>query len=424
MAGTIQKNLFLFLIGKMTAVLGSSIYGFAIGLYILAKTGSSLNFAITLLLSALPRILLSPIAGTLSDRWNRKLMIISSDFACAIWLVIVFFIFTFVYPEIWVLYLATAVLSILNTFYSIAVTSAIHNMVGPEYLQKAMSLNQAAASLSAILGPVLGGVFFGLFNITTFMIINIITFTISGLASVFIQYDLFAEKKEKANGNSVLTDLKFGFIYVKNQPFIKNLIMICIWLNFWFAVFPVAIPYLVLTIRKMESIQLGVIEGTFSVGMMVMAIILSTRPEIKRKELSIFGGLIAMSTVLILLGLPNVPGMTHISNTLFFPYLVIMVFLLSTFIMLINMPIMVLLQKSTPDEYRGRVMSLLETGASAMTPLGFIIFGFALEKMPVWILLAVCGLSIIVLILYHIKKKTITPYLREENNPKEVILEV
>ncbi|MEH7344654.1 MFS transporter [Bacillus sp. JJ1532] len=423
MAGSIQKNLILFLIGKMTAVLGSSIYGFAIGLYILAKTGSSLNFAITLLLSALPRIVLSPIAGTLSDRLNRKMMIITSDFACAIWLVIVFFIFTFLYPEIWVLYLATAVLSILNTFYSNAVTSAIYNMVGPDYLQKAMSLNQAAASLSAILGPVLGGIFFGLFNITTFMIINIITFTISGLASVFIQYDLFAEKKEKTNGNSVLTDLKLGFIYVKNQPFIKNLILICIWLNFWFAVFPVAIPYLVLTIRKMESIQLGIIEGTFSVGMMVMAIILSTRPEIKRKELSIFGGLIAMSTVLILLGLPNVPGMTHISNTLFFPYLVIMVFLLSTFIMLINMPIMVLLQKSTPDEYRGRVMSLLETGASAMTPLGFIIFGFALEKMPVWILLAVCGLSIIALILYHIKKKTITPYLREDNKPKEVALE-
>lgn len=424
MAGSIQKNLILFLIGKMTAVLGSSIYGFAIGLYILAKTGSSLNFAITLLLTALPRILLSPVAGTLSDRMNRKLIIITSDFACAVWLAAVFIIFTFFYPEIWVLYLATAVLSTLNTFYSNAVTSAVYNMVGPDYIQKAMSLNQAASSLSSILGPVLGGVFFGLFNITTFMVINIITFTVSGLASIFIQYNLFAEKKEKSNGNSVFADLKLGFVYVKEQPFIKNLIMICIGLNFWFAVFPVAIPYLVLTIRKMESIQLGIIEGTFSVGMMVMAIILSTRPEIKNKALSIFGGLIAMSAVLILIGLPNFPGMMNISNTLFFPYLIVMVFLLSTFIMLVNMPIMVLLQKKTPDEFRGRVMSLLETGASAMAPLGFIIFGFLLEKMPVWVLLAICGLSIITLIVYHIKKKTITPYLREENKPVEMAMEL
>ncbi|MBY0123026.1 MFS transporter [Bacillus sp. S/N-304-OC-R1] len=422
MAGAIQRNLILFLIGKMTAVLGSSIYGFAIGLFILAKTGSSLNFAVTLLLSALPRILLSPIAGTLSDRMSRKLIIITSDFACAIWLAIVFFVFTFIYPEIWVLYTATAVLSILNTFYSNAVTSAIFNMVGPDYLQKAMSLNQAAGSLSTILGPVLGGVFFGLFNITTFMIINIVTFSISGIASIFIQYNLFSEKKEKENGNSIFTDLKLGLVYVKQQAFIKNLILISIWLNFWFAVFPVAIPYLVLTIRKMESIQLGIIEGTFSVGMMVMAIILSARPEIKKKELSIFGGLISMSTVLILLGLPNFPGMMNVSNSLFFPYLVIMVFMLATFIMIINMPIMVLLQKSTPDEYRGRVMSLLETGASAMTPLGFIIFGFALERMPVWLLLAVCGLSIMALIIYHFKKKTITPYLKEDKQHKNVAI--
>ncbi|MDA6131303.1 hypothetical protein OSK38_28550, partial [Escherichia coli] len=83
--------------------------------------------------------------------------------------------------------------------------------------------------------------------------------------------------------------------YVKNQPFIKNLIIISIWLNFWFAVFPVAMPYLVLTVRKMSSLQLGIIEGAFSVGMLIMAVVLSARPEVKRKEVTIFGGVMAMS---------------------------------------------------------------------------------------------------------------------------------
>ncbi|MBP2241933.1 MFS family permease [Cytobacillus eiseniae] len=420
----IKRNIGLFLLGKMTAVLGSSIYGFAIGLYILAETGSSLNFAITLILSVLPRILLAPVAGALSDRWNRKKIIIISDFACAIWLIIIFVVFTFGFSEIWVLYCATAVLSILNTFYSAAVTSSIYNMVGPDFIQKAMSLNQAAASLSTILGPVLGGVFFGFFPITTFMIINIIAFTISGLASVFIQYDLFAEKKERETDSSILTDLKVGFTYVKQQTFIKNLIFLSVFLNFWFAVFPVAMPYLILTIRKMESVQLGIIEGSFSVGMMIMAIILSTRPEIKRKDISIFGGLLVMSTVLILLGLPNFPGMMAISNLVFFPYLIVMVLLLSSSIMIVNMPIMVLLQKNTPDEYRGRVMSLVETGASAMAPLGYIVFGFLLEKMPVWIILTISGASIIILVHYHIKRKILVQHLRTVDKPQAVTVDV
>ncbi|WP_026584625.1 MFS transporter [Bacillus sp. J33] len=421
MEALIKRNVTLFLAGKMSAVLGSSIYSFAIGLYILAETGSSLNFAITLILSTVPRILLSPVAGAFSDRWDRKKIIIISDFACAIWLIAVLLLFLFAAQDIWLLYTAAAVLSILNTFYSAAVTSAIYNMVGPDHLQKALSLNQTAVSLSAILGPVLGGVFFGIFHLTTFMLINIITFTVSGISSLLIHYNLFAEEKEETRKSSMIADLKMGVSYVKNQPFIKNLIIISIWLNFWFAIFPVAMPYLVLTIREMSSVQLGIIEGAFSVGTLAISIYLSARPEVKRKEFAIFEGIISMSIIIALLGLPNLPGLMGISNNVVFPFLIVMVLLLSATIILVNMPVMVLLQKGTPDMYRGRVMSLLETGASAMTPLGFIAFGFLLEKMPVWILMAFCGMSILTLILYHLRKRTLLQLLREADQPKKEV---
>lgn len=424
MENAIRKNIILFVTGKVSAVLGSSVYGFAIGLYILAETGSSLNFAITLLLSVLPRVLLAPLAGTLSDRWDRKKLIIFSDFACAIWLAIIFVVFTFFYQEIWVLYVATAVLSILNTFYATAVTSAIYNMVGPDALQKAMSLNQAAVSTSTILGPVLGGVLFGFFQISTFMIINIITFVISGLASVFIAYNLFAEKGKEKRQGSVMVELKDGLHYVKNQAFLRSLIMLAVILNFWFAVFPVAMPYLVLTVRKMESYQLGVIEGAFSLGMLITSIILAGRKEIQRKDRSIFFGLAGMSIALILIGAPSIPGLEQISNGLIFPYLITLVLLLSSFILLINMPINVLLQKNTPDEFRGRVMAILETGASAMTPLGFILFGFVLEKISVWLLLLVCGGSIIVLIIYTLKRGTFVQSIKDTEKRKEIAVEV
>lgn len=423
MENIIRKNIILFLTGKVSAALGSSVYGFAIGLYILAETGSSLNFAITLLLSVLPRVLLAPLAGTLSDRWNRKKLIIFSDFACAIWLAIIFVVFTLFYQEIWVLYVATAVLSILNTFYSTAVTSAIYNMVGPDSLQKAMSLNQAAVSISTILGPVLGGVLFGFFHISTFMIINIIAFSISGLASIFINYYLFAEKGVEKEPTSVFAELKEGILYAKNQAFLRSLITLALFLNFWFAAFPVAMPYLVLTVRKMESYQLGIIEGAFSVGMLVTSIILAGRKEIKKKERSIFFGLGGMAIVLMLIGTPSIPGLEGVSNSFIFAYLILLVLLLSSLILLINMPIGVLMQKNTPDEYRGRVMAIMETGASAMTPLGFILFGFALEKISVWLLLIVCGLSILFLVAYTLKKKSFVQALREIDKAKEVALE-
>ncbi|MEW9503167.1 MFS transporter [Jeotgalibacillus marinus] len=423
MVGAIKKNLVLFLLSKTVAVLGSNIYGFAISWYILAETGSALNFGVALLLSTLPRVLLSPIAGTLSDRWNRKRIIITSDFACAIWLAIVLLLFSFVNQEIWLLYLATVVLSILNTFYSSAVTSAIYNMVGPNYLQKAMSLNQGVVSLSGVLAPALAGIFFVIFPITTFMIINIIAFIISGIASILINYELFAEKKEKKQETSIFADLKFGLFYVKTQPLLLHLIVIFFFINFWFSVYPVTIPYLVTTIRGMEEFHLGFINSTFAAGMMLMAIIFSARAEVKRTELALFGGVGSLAIVLILIGLPSFPSMIQVSNMIILPYLMLMVLILSSSIMIINLPIQVLIQKSTPDDYRGRVMSLIETGTSAMVPLGYLIFGVLLEIIPAWILLGICGVSIISFIVYHIRNKVVIQLLREADQTKNRVLE-
>lgn len=414
METAVKKNLILFLTSKVTAVLGSSIYAFAIGLYILAETGSSLNFAFTLVLSILPRILLAPIAGTLSDRLDRKKLIITSNFASAIWLGGVLLTFTFVSQEIWILYVSTAGLSVINTFYTIAVTSSIPNMVGPDNLQKAMSLNQAAISLSTILGPVLGGVFFGIFQINLFMGLNMLTYLISAIASIMIQYNLYSSKASRKKDASLSEDLKQGVSYIKAQPFLFHLVVISIWLNFWFAVFPVAMPYLVLTVKGMSSIQLGIIEGAFSIGMMVLALVLSARKEIRRKEFSIIGGIIVLSFILILMGVPAITPLMGISDGVVFIYLIALVLGLAAAIMLINMPVTVLLQRNTPDEYRGRVMSLLETGSSAMTPLGFILFGFLLEKMPVWILLGVCGISLLSLVMYLYREKMFLKLLRNE----------
>ncbi|OCA89335.1 hypothetical protein A8F94_23565 [Bacillus sp. FJAT-27225] len=414
MEQAVKRNLFLFVPAKMVAVLGSSIYSFAIGLYILDQTGSSLNFAITLLMSTLPRVLLSPFAGALADRYDRKKIIIFSDFACAIWLGIIFFLFTFVTKDIWLLYVAAAVLNTFNTFYSNAVTSTIYNMVGPDNLQRAMSLNQSAASLSTILGPVLGGAFFGFMSVTSFMVINIVAFSISGLLSLFIRYNLFAEKRIHAVKTGFFQDFKEGFVYVKNEAFIKHLIFFAIWLNFWFTAFPIGLPYLVLIVRKMPSYQLGIIEGFFSAGTLLLALFLSVRSEIKRKEFAILGGVSGMSVALILIGLPSIPAASVVPNSLIFIYLIILVLVSSSLSMIINMPIFVLLQKKTPDELRGRVMSLLETGASGMAPIGFVLFGLLFERVPAWILMAVCGTAILLLVAYHVWNKTFTHYLREE----------
>ena len=74
-------------------------------------------------------------------------------------------------------------------------------------------MNQTAASLSNILGPIIGGVVFGFFSIQSFFLLNSITFFLAVVVQLFIVFDLY--KKEMAESKEhFLTSIKEGFSYV------------------------------------------------------------------------------------------------------------------------------------------------------------------------------------------------------------------
>lgn len=75
---TSKYNLWAYTVSELVSGLGNGIYTFGISLYILAATGSAISFALNLMLSALPRAILAPLAGYLVDRYSRKAIVLVS----------------------------------------------------------------------------------------------------------------------------------------------------------------------------------------------------------------------------------------------------------------------------------------------------------------------------------------------------------
>ncbi len=65
--------------GQLLSTLGSGVTGFALGVWVFERTGSATQFSFVLLAATLPRILLSPIAGVVADRWDRRKLMMLSD---------------------------------------------------------------------------------------------------------------------------------------------------------------------------------------------------------------------------------------------------------------------------------------------------------------------------------------------------------
>lgn len=401
-----SRNLILFTIGKLTAMLGSSVYTFAISLYILSVTGSAMSFSISLLCSTLPRIFLGPFAGVFIDRFNRKTIIVLADFCSAIVAGILFVVFTQVSSEIVVLYVASICLNTVSVFYSTAITATIPNMIDSERIQKASGINQAISSLSGILGPVIGGFLFAIVSLPTFMLLNTCTFLISAVTALFIHYDLYTEEKQEV-AMGVLTSLKEGFIYVKHHRFLGALIQLALILNFFFAALMVYLPYISVTIRGLSSSHFGLIEAGVACGTFLSAMLLSNLPEFKKKSRIMLWSVIGLGAGIILIGIAGSDHFEALSSNFVVMYLFSTCFVMGMLVMVINIPIYVVLQKETPDEYRGRVMSILETGANAISPLGYLIFGAIVAYIsPVYILIVI-GFILIGLALYSLKKKVL-----------------
>jgi MFS family permease len=76
------RGLRMFLVvwlGQLVSLVGSSLTGFALGVWVYQRTGSVTQFAFIAFCNILPGVLLSPLAGALVDRWSHRWTMLLGD---------------------------------------------------------------------------------------------------------------------------------------------------------------------------------------------------------------------------------------------------------------------------------------------------------------------------------------------------------
>ncbi|MFF1992596.1 MFS transporter [Bacillus mycoides] len=395
------RNIILMMIGKMTSLLGAGIYTFAMGLYVLKTTGSGMGFATTLICGSIPRMICGPIAGAVADRVNRRWLVIGTDLLSSLTMLIMFILATIFGPSLLFIYVSAALLSICASFYSVALTSSIPNLVDEGRIQKASALNQTASSLSNILAPIIGGVVFGFFSIKTFFLLNSITFFLAVIVQLFIVFDLY--KKELAESKEhFLTSIKEGFSYVKRQHEIYGLMKIAVGVNFFASALFVSLPYIIIKNLHLSSKQLGVVEGMLAVGMLIGAIVLSVRKEVNNPFRSVYIGLFLFAGLSLCTVFPLLVIIPKVAS---FIYYITFMILTGISMMVVNIPMQVHMQKTTDPNYLGRVFGLLETISTAIAPLGMIVYGLLLDMLPTSIVMMTLGGGLLLVVLVGVRKQ-------------------
>ncbi|HDR3649401.1 TPA: MFS transporter [Bacillus anthracis] len=396
------KNICLYSIGKTVSILGSSIYSFALGLYVLQITGSALNFAITLILGTIPMIVLNPFAGVIADKVDKKKLVVCMDLLSGCLLITVYIVSSHYGLNLFIIYTTTFLMTVFTTFFGIGLEAAKPNIVSKERLMSINSISKIIDSVSLILGPMLGGIVFSIFNIKTFIIINGISFILSGIALLFIHFKLFEyniNERNSKRGVNFIKDIKEGFSYLLEKESLKNTFHILISFNFFlgFAV-TVPLPYIINIVLNLGSKQFGIIQGTFPVGMIIGAIVVKKITDrfsysYLLKKLSSM-----LSVFMIILGIPVLFKSFEVNDLVFvITYCFVMIFL-GFIIALIDIPLIYFMQNEIPDEYRGRVLSIGISIGKMMLPIAMALSGLLLNYIPAYTIPIVGGFLYLIVI--------------------------
>jgi MFS family permease len=360
-----MKTFFVILGGQVASMIGSGLISFALAVWIYDQTGQATPFAMTALFSILPRILLSPFAGAVSDRMNRKtIMLISDSLAGLVTLATAVLLLTN-NMQVWMIYVISCLDAVFGSFQQPAYAASIVMMVPKKQLTRANSMIQMGEAIQTILTPVLAGALVTTIGMSGIIMIDIGTFLFA-MVTLLLVHIPQPEKRtdEVAEKRSVWKDVAFGWRYLVDRPGLMGLLWYYAAVNFFLNISAVMIGPLVLSIGSATS--LGVVQTFMGLGMLVGSLLMSVWGGVKKNRVRYIMFFIVLTSIGYFIA-GSQASVAAISAGLF----VLMFF--APFGGSISSAMFAM--KVAPD-VQGRVMATRSMVSQSMMPIAFLLSGF------------------------------------------------
>jgi len=265
------KKFLIIWFGEFVSSIGSGLTAFALAVYVFQMTGTATSVSLVILFSFLPSILLSPVAGVLADRFDRRLMMIIGDSLSALGLLFIFLIMATGEIALWQICLGVTISSIFIALLEPSYKATITDLLTEEQFSKASGLVQLAASSKYLFSPIIAGFLLTVTNTETILIIDISTFFVTVLTVMFVKRNLQVMKKKQERHN-FLKSLVEGWYAVKENGFVMYLIMIISLVTFFIGFVQTLLTPMMLSLTDVK--MLGIIQSFSSIGLIISSLII------------------------------------------------------------------------------------------------------------------------------------------------------
>lgn len=392
-----HRNFLYYWIGMAISTMGTSMQNIAQPWLVYKLTNSPFLLGLVSALQFIPFLLLSLFAGVIIDRSKKKnILYITQSMSFAITLVIAILIYSS-HIMYWHLIVSSTLLGIVNTFDQPARQSFVIELVGREDLTNGIALNSVQNNMARMIGPAIAGVIMGAGpqGIPICFLINSVSFGAVLLSFLFIHpYPIDRQPIKEKN---VLQNIGEGLTFIYHRKAMFGTLLIMAITGTFVMNENILVPVFSEQVLHQHETGFGLLMSMIGIGTLTGAFTMAALAKRGPQKFAVYVFPVITGVLLVLVGFTDSYAVTSVA-----------LLLLGFFFLMFSTSANSIMQLNSPDEYRGRVMSVYSLVTLGTTPIGNLFAGGIAQSFNVAVSFIACGAATLLLlipVLFYLQTK-------------------
>jgi DHA3 family macrolide efflux protein-like MFS transporter len=373
--GVWNRNFFILWQGQLVSALGDVVYTMALGFWVLEATGSTAIMGSLMAAATLPRVLVSPFAGVVVDRTNRKRLLVLMDVLRGVAVLLVALAAFRGGLQVWMAFGAAVAIGIGGAFFSPGVNTVLPSIVPRERLIQANSAYNMLYTGSGMLGNSVGGFLLQFLGAPFLFLFNGLSYLVSSLTLLAVRIPPTPPPRRVQR---FLADLRDGLNLVWRMKGLRTIFLTAAALNFFGVMGITLILPLFQKSPALGAARYGLVMACITGGMFAG---FTAASAVKLPPAARF-------RVFMTCGVVSVGCWIGFALLRWFPAMLGLGLLSGFLIAILNSILPALVQTVVPSDMIGKVSALLMTLAGGLMPLAMAAAGGLAEAFPIRTLMA------------------------------------
>lgn len=349
--------------GQVISFIGSGLTSFALGVWVLQRTGEITKYALISMFFVLPAVLLGPLAGTLVDRWDRRKAMLISDLGAGLSTLSIAILYLLGGLQVWYIYIAVFVSGAFGSLRMPSMQAAMTQMIPRKNLGRASGMMEIVMIGEFLIAPAIAGGLMGKIGLAGVIMIDFTSFLFAVTILLFVRIPRAQATAEgRAGTGSLIQESAYGWKYIVARPGLAALMLLFALSSFTTEMTVVLYTPLILSFGS--TTQLGLAMSLSAGGFLVGGLLMSIWGGPRRRVWVVMVFMLLLGLFSALIGLRASMGLIIISG-----------FFATLCVPIISSSNQVIWQKKVAADVQGRVFAIRRTITLATPLLTYVVAG-------------------------------------------------